>query len=44
MTPPYKYILTILLAISIGTLHAQDLHFSQFMNAPLLTNPANTGF
>jgi type IX secretion system PorP/SprF family membrane protein len=22
----------------------QDLHFSQFMNAPLLTNPANTGF
>ncbi len=23
---------------------AQDLHFSQFMNAPLLTNPANTGF
>lgn len=23
---------------------AQDLHFSQFMNNPLLTNPANTGF
>ena len=23
---------------------AQDLHFSQFYNAPLLTNPANTGF
>jgi type IX secretion system PorP/SprF family membrane protein len=23
---------------------SQDLHFSQFMNAPLLTNPANTGF
>ncbi len=22
----------------------QDLHFSQFFNAPLLTNPANTGF
>jgi type IX secretion system PorP/SprF family membrane protein len=22
----------------------QDLHFSQFMNNPLLTNPANTGF
>jgi type IX secretion system PorP/SprF family membrane protein len=22
----------------------QDLHFSQFMNSPLLTNPANTGF
>lgn len=25
-------------------LNAQDLHFSQFMNSPLLTNPANTGF
>src|SRR5437870_6342465 len=24
--------------------HAQDLHFSQFFNAPLITNPANTGF
>ncbi len=23
---------------------AQDLHFSQYFNAPLLTNPANTGF
>ena len=22
----------------------QDLHFSQYMNSPLLTNPANTGF
>ena len=26
------------------TAQAQDLHFSQFMNNPLLTNPANTGF
>ena len=25
-------------------LFAQDLHFSQFFNNPLLTNPANTGF
>ncbi len=25
-------------------LAGQDLHFSQFMNNPLLTNPANTGF
>ena len=24
--------------------NAQDLHFSQFMNSPLTTNPANTGF
>lgn len=31
----------LLLAASAG---AQDLHFSQFMNSPLLTNPANTGF
>src|SRR5689334_3645512 len=23
---------------------AQDLHFSQFFNSPLTTNPANTGF
>jgi type IX secretion system PorP/SprF family membrane protein len=27
-----------------GVAIAQDLHFSQFMNNPLLTNPANTGF
>jgi type IX secretion system PorP/SprF family membrane protein len=25
-------------------LQAQDLHFSQFFNSPLTTNPANTGF
>ncbi len=25
-------------------LFAQDLHFSQYMNSPLVTNPANTGF
>lgn len=24
--------------------YSQDLHFSQFMNSPLTTNPANTGF
>lgn len=28
----------------IPELTAQDLHFSQFFNNPLLTNPANTGF
>lgn len=27
-----------------NNLFAQDLHFSQFFNNPLLTNPANTGF
>jgi type IX secretion system PorP/SprF family membrane protein len=26
------------------SLNGQDLHFSQYFNAPLLTNPANTGF
>lgn len=27
-----------------GEADAQDLHFSQFFNSPLTTNPANTGF
>jgi len=27
-----------------GFAQAQDLHFSQFFNSPLTTNPANTGF
>ena len=27
-----------------ATVQAQDLHFSQFFNSPLSTNPANTGF
>ena len=29
--------------ISSTMLHAQGLHFSQFYNAPMLLNPANTG-
>lgn len=34
-----------ILACMLGlNISAQDLHFSQFMNSPLLTNPANTGF
>lgn len=40
--------ITILIAvlnlILITSLRSQDLHFSQFFNSPLLTNPANTGF
>lgn len=36
-------IILILVAIQIK-LSAQDLHFSQYYNAPLLVNPANTGF
>ena len=38
----------LLIAISLmaggSSLKAQDLHFSQWFNEPLLTNPANTGF
>src|SRR4051812_31328020 len=37
----------LLLACSMflyGTGFSQDLHFSQFFNSPLTTNPANTGF
>lgn len=37
----------LLVVCSLGLLShgfSQDLHFSQFMNTPLLTNPANTGF
>ena len=34
---------TSFIAVQSG-LWAQDLHFSQFFNNPLLTNPANTGF
>ncbi len=39
--------IVILVAFSLQAvtfLHAQDLHFSQFFNSPLTTNPANTGF
>lgn len=40
--------LNILLGFCVLTtgisLQGQDLHFSQFMNSPLSTNPANTGF
>jgi type IX secretion system PorP/SprF family membrane protein len=44
-----KRILETVFCITLGVLctaisHAQDLHFSQFMNSPLTTNPANTGF
>src|SRR5258706_6052270 len=41
----HKYILfTTYYLILAVCLHAQDLHFSQFFNSPLSTNPANTGF
>lgn len=40
-----KTILLILICwLQMWSLGAQDLHFSQFFNSPLSTNPANTGF
>jgi type IX secretion system PorP/SprF family membrane protein len=43
-----KYILKTVLGICglllFTAAMAQDLHFSQFFNSPLTTNPANTGF
>lgn len=43
------YILRCLLLLSVNycllpAANSQDLHFSQFFNTPLTTNPANTGF
>jgi type IX secretion system PorP/SprF family membrane protein len=36
--------LLLLVASLQNGLYAQDLHFSQYFNSPLLVNPANTGF
>lgn len=33
-----------LMVCCAGSLFSQDLHFSQWFNSPLTTNPANTGF
>lgn len=38
------FVLAVTAEFVLQTASAQDLHFSQFMNSPLLTNPANTGF
>ena len=38
------YIAGIVLLFTTVQATAQDLHFSQFFNSPLTTNPANTGF
>src|SRR3954452_20925759 len=47
-TSAYKngwFLVVCMLLIAPGSmLQAQDLHFSQFFNSPLTTNPANTGF
>jgi len=40
-----KILILIIVGLELAnTLQAQDLHFSQFFNSPLTTNPANTGF
>jgi type IX secretion system PorP/SprF family membrane protein len=45
MEKPFKIIFFIGFTLFIAQqAYAQDLHFSQFFNNPLLTNPANTGF
>jgi len=39
-----KHLISVIICLLVGfSLHAQDLHFSQFFSAPLYTNPANTG-
>jgi type IX secretion system PorP/SprF family membrane protein len=38
------FILFCWFSVIIGRGYGQDLHFSQWFNAPLITNPANTGF
>lgn len=38
-----RILLIFLMACCLGS-YAQDLHFTQYFNAPLLVNPANTGF
>jgi type IX secretion system PorP/SprF family membrane protein len=35
---------SLLLLLIFSPSYSQDLHFSQFFNSPLSTNPANTGF
>lgn len=41
---PIRMVMLILVVCLSGSLTAQDIHFSQFFNSPLSTNPANTGF
>src|SRR5687767_3254365 len=39
-----RYIFLAACSLWLAPSYAQDLHFSQFFNSPLTTNPANTGF
>ena len=43
MTKHLKFILGIMLSITLGSSFSQDVHFSQFYQTPLLVNPAFTG-
>jgi type IX secretion system PorP/SprF family membrane protein len=38
-----KRLLTLLFVFSVFVAYSQDIHYSQFYNAPLVMNPANTG-
>jgi len=44
MTFKRKILVSLCSILLASSLQAQDLHFSQFFNSPLTTNPANTGF
>ena len=44
MSRKIKIVFLLAVVLQINNLQAQDLHFSQFFNSPLTTNPANTGF
>lgn len=39
-----KILMALVTLLMAGTGDAQDLHFSQYFNIPMLVNPANTGF
>jgi len=40
----FKIVLALAACCGTVKVYAQDLHFSQYYNSPLLVNPANTGF
>lgn len=44
MKSTMHFILLIVFVVAMLQSNAQDLHFSQYFNAPILVNPANTGF
>jgi len=44
MKSKMHFILLLVLVVAMLQSNAQDLHFSQYFNAPILVNPANTGF